>query len=222
MTENKWKGPATVVTSFVVALAGVAGCDGPSGRSGEYVAEQTGAKPAETEQAAAEATEARSIVALAPDEGEERWLGAASADQLGEGALINIKVDRVSVPYTSMMVATQRLAASGIPVHLHTFEDEVLYVVSGRGAALVGADREEVPIESGSVLYIPSGEWHGLRNADPENRMEILIVTTPVEESGLGDFFREAGVRQGHPPLDLSEEEFLALLSEYGMKVPEQ
>ncbi len=145
----------------------------------------------------------------------------ASSDDLGDGALINIKIDRVSVPYASMMVATQTLAADGIPVHLHTFEDELIYVVSGRGAAVVGDGRKEVPIKAGSVLYVPTGEWHGVSNADPEQRMEILLVTTPVGAGGLEDFFRKTGVRPGHPPLDLSEEEFLALFSQYGMELPE-
>ena len=162
------------------------------------------------------------VVARAPDEGEELWLQPTSRENLGEGALVNVKIDRISVPYTTMMVATQTLAASGIPVHLHTFEDEVIYVISGRGAAIVGNDHEEVPLEPGSVVYIPTGQWHGLRNADPNRRMEILLVTTPVTDGGFGDFFRNATVRPGHPPLDLSEEEFLGLISQYGMEVPDQ
>jgi hypothetical protein len=58
-----------------------------------------------------------------------RWLQPDSATVLGDGALLNIKIDRLSVPYTTMMVATQKLAASGIPVHNHTWEDEVLYIL---------------------------------------------------------------------------------------------
>ena len=62
---------------------------------------------------------AHDIVAVGPDEGIERWLGPDSADDLGAGARIVIKVDRITVPATSMMVAEQRLAAGGIPVHAH-------------------------------------------------------------------------------------------------------
>ena len=163
----------------------------------------------------------RPAVISAPEEGLELWYLPTSRDDLGEGALINIKIDRVSVPYTSMMVVTQTLAADGIPVHLHTFEDELIYVASGHGKAIVGDDRKEIPIEPGSVLYVPTGQWHGVSNADPDERMEVLVVTTPVSAGGLGDFFRKASVRPGHPPLDLSEEEFLALFSQYGMEVPE-
>ena len=52
--------------------------------------------------------------------------------------------------------------------------------------------------------------------------MEILLVTTPAEDGGLGDYFRTASTLPGHPPLDLSEEEFLALASKYGMVPAEE
>ena len=149
-----------------------------------------------------------------------RWLGPDSDKELGQGALLNVKIDRLSVPYTSMMVATQKLAASGIPVHSHRWEDEVIYVIKGRGFAVVNEEQSAVPIETGSVLYIPIGTWHGLRNADPKDPMDALLVTTPVKPDGLGDFFRFATVEPGHPPLNLPEEEFLKLVRKYGMEVP--
>jgi hypothetical protein len=72
------------------------------------------------------------------------------------------------------------------------------------------------------VLYIPIREWHGLKNADPKAPMDILLVTTPVQPNGLGDFFRFATVQPAHPPLNLPEEEFLKLVRKYGMEVPRQ
>ena len=160
------------------------------------------------------------IVTLGPEEGTVRWLGPDSDKELGQGALLNVKIDRLSVPYTNMMVATQKLAASGIPVHSHTWEDEVIYVIKGGGFAVVNEEQTAVPIETGSVLYIPIGTWHGLRNADPKEPMKVLVVTTPVKPNGLGDYFRFATVEPGHPPLSLPEEEFLKLVRKYGMEVP--
>ena len=121
---------------------------------------------------------AHDIVAVGPDEGIERWLGPDSADDLGAGARIVIKVDRITVPATSMIVAEQRLAAGGIPVHAHVWEDEVIYILSGRGAALVGPDQQQVSVEKGSTLYIPMGGWRGLVNDSETERMEALFVTT--------------------------------------------
>lgn len=163
---------------------------------------------------------AHDIVAVGPKEGVERWLGPDSADDLGAGARIVIKVDRISVPATSMMVAEQRLAASGIPVHAHVWEDEVIYILSGQGAAIVGPDQQKVPVEKGTTLYIPMGGWHGLVNGSETDRLEALFVTTPVKEGGLGDFFRNATVKPGHPPMDLPLEEFVELLEQYGMILP--
>jgi quercetin dioxygenase-like cupin family protein len=160
------------------------------------------------------------IVAVGSAEGVARWLQPDSAQALGAGALLQIKIDRLSVPHTTMMIATQKLAASGIPVHSHTWEDEMIYVINGRGVAIINEGQTSVPIETGSVLYIPMGEWHGLKNADPKAPMDILLVTTPVKPSGLGDFFRFATVQPGHPPLNLPEEEFLKLVRQYGMEVP--
>jgi quercetin dioxygenase-like cupin family protein len=153
-------------------------------------------------------------------DGVERWLGPDAAGDLGAGARIVIKVDRISVPATSMMVAEQRLAAGGIPVHAHVWEDEVIYVLSGEGAAIVGPDQQKVPVEQGTTLYIPMGSWHGLVNASETERLEALFVTTPVKEGGLGDFFRNATVQPGHPPLDLPPEQFVKLLEQYGMILP--
>jgi quercetin dioxygenase-like cupin family protein len=160
------------------------------------------------------------IVAVGSAEGVVRWLNPDSAAVLGSGALLNVKIDRLSVPHTTMMVATQKLAASGIPVHIHKWEDELLYVIKGRGFAVINEEQTPVPIETGSVLYIPLGEWHGLKNVDPKDPMDVLLVTTPVKSNGLGDFFRFATVQPGHPPLNLPEGEFLKLVRKYGMEVP--
>ena len=159
-------------------------------------------------------------VVVLPGAGTVRWWMPDSGDKLGKGGIFNLKVDRVSVPYTNVMVTSQTTAADGIPVHLHVSEDEILYIVSGKGSAIVGEDRREVPVETGTVIYVPTGEWHGLRNADPSHRMEVLVVTTPVEKNGLGDFFRDVGTEPGHPPLNVPPEEFRALFRRYGMELP--
>lgn len=72
-------------------------------------------------------------------------------------------------------LGTQRLRGGrGIPLHIHDGEDEVLYVVSGRGVGVVGAAEREVV--AGSLLYVPQGAWHGIRAAED---MEIMWVVSP-------------------------------------------
>lgn len=204
-------------TAGAVLAAGVLGRLGWPAKAGTPEGRTAGAQGPSTPPPQAGKTP---IVAVGPAEGVVRWLQPDSAQHLGDGALLNVKIDRLSVPHTTMMVATQKLAASGIPVHSHTWEDEMIYVINGRGFALINEAQTSVPIETGSVLYIPIGEWHGLKNADPKAPMDILLVTTPVKPSGLGDFFRFATVEPGHPPLNLPEEEFLKLVRKYGMEVP--
>lgn len=169
---------------------------------------------------AADREDTRPAIVNAPRDGLDLWWMPTNQNDVGDGAEIKIKIDAVSAPGTSMMVATQTLAADGIPLHLHTFEEEVLYVVKGRGTVIVG-DGEEVPVEPGSLLYVPQGNWHGVRNSDPNDRLEVLMVTTPAGPRGLAEFFRETGVPPGHPPINLSDEEILARFKEYGMEIPQ-
>lgn len=178
------------------------------------------ASTAESESAVTPSGGQRRVVAVAPSEGDEFWYQPSSRDAVGEGSIITLKVDHITVPESRLMAGTQTLAASGIPVHAHAFEDELLYVVSGRGFAIVGDARQEIALEPGSLLYVPPRAWHGVRNAEPDERMKLLLVTTPSNPDGLAAFFRHASVRPGHPPLNLPEEELLALFAEYGMLLP--
>jgi quercetin dioxygenase-like cupin family protein len=48
--------------------------------------------------------------------------------------------------------------------HTHAVEEEVLYVVSGRGAIL--CDGEAHPLEPGSYIFLPPGVEHFIRTED--------------------------------------------------------
>jgi quercetin dioxygenase-like cupin family protein/poly(3-hydroxybutyrate) depolymerase len=65
-------------------------------------------------------------------------------------------------------------ASSGIEFHSHEIDDEILYVVRGRGIGAVGSTRAQ--LIPGSVLYAPSGAWHAIR---AEEEMEILWISSP-------------------------------------------
>jgi quercetin dioxygenase-like cupin family protein len=69
--------------------------------------------------------------------------------------------------------------------HYHPNAAEVLYVLRGRGGA--GTEDEEHEVTAGSVVYIPRGAIHWLRNLDPEQELEIVGCYAPVgslEEAG--------------------------------------
>lgn len=62
--------------------------------------------------------------------------------------------------------------------HLHPNAAEVIYILSGRGAA--GAGEHEQEATEGSVIYVPRGVVHWLRNADPDRELEIVGCYAPV------------------------------------------
>jgi mannose-6-phosphate isomerase-like protein (cupin superfamily) len=74
------------------------------------------------------------------------------------------------------------LPAGGVdPQSPHT-EDEVYYVVSGRGAFRCGT--EDRPVAAGSLLYVPANVEHRFHTI--EEQLEILVFFAPAEESLAG------------------------------------
>ena len=83
----------------------------------------------------------------------------------------------LSVP--NLSVGLYVLEAGGIdPQSPHT-EDEVYYVIAGRGVITVGA--EDRPVEPGSVVFVPAREPH--RFHDITERLELLVAFGPAEGS---------------------------------------
>jgi quercetin dioxygenase-like cupin family protein len=122
---------------------------------------------------------------------------------------IVIKVDPIrGAPNIAM--GTQHLKiGAGIPVHRHELMDEILLVQDGRGAAIVNDAR--VPIEKGSTIYVPKGQWHGFDN--PDSTLDLVWIVTPP---GLEAFFREIGNPPGSPPKTLTREQFREIGQKHG------
>jgi mannose-6-phosphate isomerase-like protein (cupin superfamily) len=74
---------------------------------------------------------------------------------------------------------------------VHRDADEVLYVTHGRGHAVVGADT--VPVEPGSVMFVPQNTPHGLVNSS-EQPLEYFVVHSPQTSA---DGFRRRAARPG-------------------------
>jgi quercetin dioxygenase-like cupin family protein len=69
-----------------------------------------------------------------------------------------------------------------IPSHRHEDAGHVLYIVSGRGTALVGEER--VALKPGLVVHIPKGVVHSLK-ADGE-RLTFVDFVPHASRSGAG------------------------------------
>jgi quercetin dioxygenase-like cupin family protein len=76
-------------------------------------------------------------------------------------------------------LGTQVIATgSGIEFHAHGLEDEILYVVRGRGIGAVGTAK--APLLPGSLIYAPAGAWHAIH---AEEEMEVMWISSPPEFS---------------------------------------
>src|SRR5215470_6347500 len=103
------------------------------------------------------------------------------ADLLAERERSNkLYLEFLRVPALSMGLYV--LPAGGIdPQRPHT-EDEVYYIVSGRGAFRCG--EEDRPVAAGSLLYVPAHVQHRFHTI--EEQLEILVFFAPAEASLAG------------------------------------
>ena len=79
----------------------------------------------------------------------------------------------------ALSIGLYSLPAGGVdPQSPHT-EDEVYYVVKGRGQIVVGG--EDRPVEAGSIVYVAANVEH--RFHDITEAMDILVFFAPAEYS---------------------------------------
>jgi quercetin dioxygenase-like cupin family protein len=76
--------------------------------------------------------------------------------------------------------------APGPPVHSHSAEDELTYVLEGELEFVLGERSERGPV--GSFFLVPRGTPHTLRNLGP-GAARILVVLTPP---GFEGYWEEA------------------------------
>lgn len=110
-----------------------------------------------------------------------------------KGNTVTVKVDPRSGSQ-QMAMGTQHLdPGSGIPMHRHEHEDEVLFVHGGEGIAVL--DGNKTVVKEGATVFVPHGVWHGVESSG--QAVELVWVVTPP---GLEDYFRATGVHEGAPP----------------------
>src|SRR6266404_408492 len=93
----------------------------------------------------------------------------------------------------------------GAPWHVHSREDEYLYVVSGVLAVSFG--KEVFRAEQGSFVYLPRGVAHAWDVASPE-KATVLMMTVPAM---LEEFLREFHAASGKDARD-------AVSAKYGIQ----
>ena len=63
------------------------------------------------------------------------------------------------------------------PMHMHPDEDEVMYIVEGRGRVIFEG-RDDLPISQGELVCLPSDQFHSIVAA-PDSRMVLIYFMKP-------------------------------------------
>ena len=66
------------------------------------------------------------------------------------------------------------------PGHAHPKEEEIIYVLTGRGEIYFDGAPERV--EPGTVVYIPVGVEHSINNQSGETMKIVYVFSPPVEQ----------------------------------------
>jgi quercetin dioxygenase-like cupin family protein len=120
---------------------------------------------------------------LGPEDGESYWQPVPA-----NGFIRNLFSDKSVVSKTGFAMGTQTVAPGCfVREHTHDGNEEIIFVVSGRGIAKL--DGSELPIEPGSCVFIARNHKHQFINPGPEPITWVWYLMP----GGLQDFFAEIG-----------------------------
>ena len=81
-----------------------------------------------------------------------------------------------------MMKITEYMPGGAHDWHAHPQQDEVIFVLSGRGSTETSAGKQE--IVPGDMVYVPAGVRHATYNTHVEPLRAIIIKSPPDKEPG--------------------------------------
>jgi mannose-6-phosphate isomerase-like protein (cupin superfamily) len=120
---------------------------------------------------------------VGPDQGDSFWQPVPA-----NGYVRNILNSRALNANSDFSIGTQTVAPGCfIREHTHAANEEIIFVVEGRGVARI--DGVERPIEKGSAVYIGVNRKHHFLNPHAE-ALTFLWIMLP---GGLDRFFAEIG-----------------------------
>ncbi|MDA3644094.1 quercetin 2,3-dioxygenase [Saccharopolyspora indica] len=156
-----------------------------------------------------EAEPRKGLLHVPADEGESVWIGADiyTMKATGENTGGSLSLMEVSVP-----------PGDGPPPHIHSNEDEGIYVLAGDLEFFSGD--QTFKAGPGDFIFIPRGTVHSLRNIGVHPG-KTLTMYTP---GGMDRYFAGVGdqARPGVPPQPMSEEQLhraMTLAPEHGLEV---
>lgn len=72
-------------------------------------------------------------------------------------------------------------------MHVHEAEEQVYIVVRGRGLMKTGDEEQEVA--AGTLIFVPSGTAHAIRNTGVDTLTFVSAASPPMDVDALSDYF---------------------------------
>ena len=121
-------------------------------------------------------------LAGADDHEQLEWHGGSTFAVLLDGAVTNgqLTVGRNKAP-----------KGAAAPLHKHTFEDEMFFMISG--SALLWSGDDEYELNAGGIVFLPREMPHCYRITSDA---DFLLLATP---SGIEGMFRDGGRDMSEP-----------------------
>lgn len=130
-----------------------------------------------------------------------------------DGRSANLKVTGDTAGSERLMVGTESIPhGTAIPVHSHDAYEEVIFVHQGNPELTLGS--RKVRAEPGTLMFIPPGTWHGVKNDGEPDSTIVFIFPEPA----IADFFREVGTKPGRPHRKLTGEDWERIMNQHRMR----
>ena len=113
---------------------------------------------------------------------------AESLDLPGRNLRWLVNADLLGAKHLSMCVITVEPGQTVRPAHSHPNGEEVIYIVSGSGQAMVNG--EVSAVREGTAVLFPQGEVHMLRNSG-DTQMKVACFFAPATNLDNYKFFED-------------------------------
>ena len=74
-------------------------------------------------------------------------------------------------------------------LHRHDTEEQVYVIVRGRGVMIVGSEEKEVA--EGTLVYVPPGSDHAIRNTSDEMMCYVSATSPPFDSALVTALYKE-------------------------------
>ena len=125
---------------------------------------------------------------------------------------INIKLSKEKHGLSDVSFCVEHIAPGRkMRIHKHLNNDEIIFIHKGQGTVTLDETTHEV--NTGDLVYVPRGVWHGLDNTGQEE-IKMVFQYTPA---GFEQYFIENGTLEGKAAKERTPEEYAATEKKYGM-----